>query len=184
MDKTIELLLNEESFNRAISDLKAWKQELKERTQLFQERIAEVIAELAQRGYDTAMSGTVVGFGNSNVPATSADILAVKPEITVTCEHGNKYSVVIASGKYVCFIEFGTGVYYNGSAGTSMHPKGAELGLTIGSYGKGNGRKEIWGYYGETGELILTRGVRAQPFLYQATVYIAEHWEEIAQGVF
>lgn len=41
------------------------------------------------------------------------------------------------------FIEFGAGIHYNGSAGSSPHPKGNEFGYTIGSYGKGLGKKII-----------------------------------------
>ena len=37
--------------------------------------------------------------------------------------------------------EFGSGVYHNGSVGTSPNPYGDDLGLTIGSYGKGHGKQ-------------------------------------------
>ena len=53
---------------------------------------------------------------------------------------------VYMNGKDVAFIEFGAGVTFNGSAGTSPHPKGEELGLTIGSYGKGQGANS-WGWW-------------------------------------
>lgn len=53
---------------------------------------------------------------------------------------------VYLNGSKVAFIEFGAGVTFNGSAGTSPHPKGEELGLTIGSYGKGQGANS-WGWW-------------------------------------
>lgn len=63
---------------------------------------------------------------------------------------------LIVEGKELLFIEFGAGVFYNDSAGTSPHPKGQEFGYVIGSYGKGHGVQKVWGYYADSGELILS----------------------------
>lgn len=58
-------------------------------------------------------------------------------------------AIIIASGKPVCFIEFGTGVYYNGSGSYPLPlPEGV---VGIGEYGKGQGKKDWWVYKGEPG---------------------------------
>lgn len=91
---------------------------------------------------------------------------------------------LIVEGKELLFIEFGAGVYYNGMAGSSPHPKGGEFGYVIGSYGKGHGKQKVWGYYADTGELILTHGVEATMPMYKASLEIAENIVKIAKEVF
>lgn len=91
---------------------------------------------------------------------------------------------LIVEGKELLFIEFGAGVYYNGAEGTSPHPKGEEFGYVIGSYGKGHGVQKVWGYYADTGELILTHGVEATMPMYKASIEIAQSVVKIAREVF
>lgn len=91
---------------------------------------------------------------------------------------------LITEGSELLFIEFGAGVYYNGTAGSSPHPKGEEFGYVIGSYGKGHGVQKIWGYYAESGELVLTHGVEATMPVYKASLEIAENVVKIAKQVF
>lgn len=91
---------------------------------------------------------------------------------------------LIVEGKELLFIEFGAGVYYNGTAGTSPHPKGGEFGYTIGSYGNGHGKQKVWGYYAGSGELILTHGVEATMPMYKASFEIAQNVVKIAKEVF
>lgn len=91
---------------------------------------------------------------------------------------------LIVEGKELLFIEFGAGVYYNGAAGTSPHPKGEEFGYVIGSYGKGHGVQKVWGYYADTGELIPTHGVEATMPIYKASLEIAQNVVKIAKEVF
>lgn len=91
---------------------------------------------------------------------------------------------LIVEGAELLFIEFGSGVYYNGSAGTSPHPKGEEFGYVIGSYGKGHGVQKVWGYYADSGELILTHGVEATMPMYKASLEIAENIVKIAKQIF
>ena len=81
------------------------------------------------------------------------------------------------------WIEFGAGVYHNGSPGSSPHPHGAELGMTIGGFGKGNGKKEVWGFY-EEGELKLSRGTPAKMPMARAVSTVCNEISEIAREVF
>ena len=81
-------------------------------------------------------------------------------------------------------MEFGAGVYYNGAVGSSPNPLGTELGFTIGSYGLGNGRKEVWGYTGEDGQIHLTHGAPASMPLYKAVQSVSRDIVRIAREVF
>jgi hypothetical protein len=81
-------------------------------------------------------------------------------------------------------MEFGAGVYYNGAVGSSPNPLGTDLGFTIGSYGKGNGRKEVWGYCGEDGEIHLTHGAPSSMPLYKAVQSVLRDIARIAREVF
>lgn len=63
--------------------------------------------------------------------------------IQVNSYQGYSEAKLIVEGRELLFIEFGAGIHYNGSAGSSPHPKGNEFGYTIGSYGKGLGKKTI-----------------------------------------
>ncbi len=91
---------------------------------------------------------------------------------------------LIVEGKELLFIEFGAGVYYNGAEGSSPHPKGEEFGYVIGSYGKGHGVQKMWGYYADSGELVLTHGVEATMPMYKASLEIANNVVKIAKEVF
>ena len=46
------------------------------------------------------------------------------------------------------------------------------------------GVQKIWGYYGDSGELILTHGVEAQMPVYKADMEIIQKYTEVARRVF
>lgn len=56
---------------------------------------------------------------------------------------------IIASGDTISFLEFGTGVYNNSNRN---YPIADNLGMKIGEYGKKQGRKDHWYYYGTGGK--------------------------------
>lgn len=58
----------------------------------------------------------------------------------------DKTCTIVAEGKAVAFIEFGTGAHHNGYGGELPPGVGAH-----GSYGKGQGANRRWYYYGESG---------------------------------
>lgn len=65
-------------------------------------------------------------------------------------------------GKDMLFVEFGSGVFYNENLHGSPHPKGVELGMTIGDYpGLGQGQYDSWFYRDEGGEWHITNGQQA-----------------------
>lgn len=93
-------------------------------------------------------------------------------------------ATLVLEGAEVLFIEFGAGVHYNGSVGSSPHPLGAQNGFLIGTYGMGNGSRRVWGYYAESGELVLTRGTKATMPMYMADQEIIRNVVRIAREVF
>lgn len=104
--------------------------------------------------------------------------------IKVTHIDGGTQATLILSGAQMVFIEFGAGVHYNGIVGSSPHPKGAELGFTIGSYGNGNGQYDTWFYYDENGNLIETYGTEATMPMFSASNEIELKMIRIAKEVF
>lgn len=103
--------------------------------------------------------------------------------VDVSVDNRGSVTVVIASGGDAVWVEFGAGVYHNGSPGSSPHPHGAELGMTIGGFGKGNGKKETWGFY-EEGELKLTHGTPAVMPMARAVTTVCNEISQIAREVF
>lgn len=104
-------------------------------------------------------------------------------DVDVTVTDKDNVSIIIANGEDAIWVEFGAGVYHNGSAGGSPHPKGSSLGFTIGGYGKGMGKKSVWGYY-EDGDLRLTHGTPAVMPMYNAVKTVCDNISAIAREVF
>ena len=110
----------------------------------------------------------------------------------VSAENTENGWKIIANGKAVCFIEFGAGVYHNS---TEPYPLPRPAGVVkIGEYGKGQGKKQGWAYYGEPGSsgkyiggdgnLIFTRGNPAAMPMYYAGEEIKNKVLSIAREVF
>lgn len=174
MKKTvIRFNLSEQSLEKAIKEVQTYKKSFLERVDLFKSKVAQRIGELAQSGF----TGAVV---DDLTDDSGGKRLA---DVSVSVDNRDNISVVIASGEDAIWVEFGAGVHHNGSAGTSPHPSGSELGLTIGGYGKGMGKRKVWGFY-EDGVLRLTRGTPAIMPMYNAMKMTCEEISDIAKEVF
>ncbi len=172
MRKTvIRFELSEREIGTAIKELRQYKQELIRKTDLLREKVADRIAELTQSGFNGAVVDDVLKGS------------AKTAQVTVSLSNTDNVSLVIANGEDAIWVEFGAGVYHNGTPGASPHPKGSELGFTIGSFGKGMGRKEVWGYY-DGGELQLTYGTPAIMPMYNAVKTVCNEIASIAREVF
>ena len=122
--KVISFGLSEQDIDRALKELEQYKQEVIQKTNLLREKVAQRLADESQSGFAQAVSDTIVLKGGSVVDLHSL--------VDVSVDNRGSVSVVIASGEDAIWIEFGSGVYNNGSPGTSPHPSGAELGFVIG----------------------------------------------------
>ena len=169
--KVITFGLSAREINRAIKELEQYKQEIIRKTDLLREKVADRLAELVKSGFAGAVVDDLLRGGQRTA------------QVDVTIEDRENVTLVIANGEDAIWAEFGAGVHHNGSPGSSPHPKGSELGFTIGSYGKGMGKKDTWGFY-KDGELRLTHGAPATMPMYNALKTVCDEISEIAREVF
>ena len=157
--------------NRGMKELADYNQEILHKTELLREKVAERLADEAKNGFSGAVADDLIR-GEQRFA-----------QVDVSVDNRGSVTVVVASGEDAMWVEFGAGVYHNGSPGSSPHPHGAELGMTIGGYGKGNGKKEVWGFY-EDGELRLTHGTPACMPMALAVTTVCNDIQNIAKEVF
>lgn len=169
--KVITFKLSEHDIDRAIKELADYKQEILKKTELLRQKVAERLADEARQGFNGAVVDDLVKGGTRY------------GQVDVSIDERGNVTAVVAMGEDAVWIEFGAGVYHNGSPGSSPHPHGAELGMTIGGFGKGNGKKEVWGFY-EEGELKLSRGTPAKMPMARAITTVCNEISEIAKEVF
>ena len=169
--KVISFGLSTKEIDRALKELAEYKQEIIRKTELLRVKVADRLSEEAKTGFSGAVVDDLVKGGQKFA------------QVDVSVDNRGSVTVVVASGEDAVWVEFGAGVYHNGSPGSSPHPNGAELGMTIGGFGKGNGKKEVWGYY-EDGELKLTRGTPARMPMARAVTTVCNDIKEIAKEVF
>jgi hypothetical protein len=170
--KKITIGLSEQDIDRAIRELAQYKADFTQKVELLREKVADRLAVEAQSGFTGAVVDDLIKRGQKFA------------DVKVSVDNRANLSVVVANGEDAVWVEFGAGVYHNGSPGSSPHPNGAELGFTIGSFGKGNGKKEVWGYYDENNELKLTRGTPATMPMYRAAQTVCSDIQNIAREVF
>ena len=170
--RKITIGLNTKDINRAIKEINKYKQELEVKVKECEKRIAEELKQEIQLNFNSAVVDDQINGGTRQAYVT----VEITPLYSM--------SVVIVKGEDAVFCEFGAGVYHNGSVGSSPNPLGNELGLTIGSYGKGKGKQQAWGYYDTNGELVITRGTPASMPMYHAIMTITQKSIEIAREVF
>lgn len=161
--KRIVIKLSEQSINQALKDLKAYKQDLNRKVQ-------QLIDLMCQYGEDYAIN--LVGHVDTGA--------------TVNSIHGYRSGdrgVIVAGGNAV-WLEFGTGTRRNGPVGGSPHPKGTELGMTIGEYGLGHGADPNGWWYFDGEAVKHTYGVKANMFMWQTARELERVAPELARGLF
>lgn len=168
--KKLIVNLSEASIDKAINELKIYKSEFLKKLDLLRKRIADYIAKESQLGFDSAIL-------NDEINGTG-----VTPDVNVTVDDKDNVTLIIANGEDAVWVEFGAGVYHNTSVGGSLHPRGEELGFTIGSYGQGKGHQKIWGYY-DNG-LHLTHGTPASMPMEKSFLSAMDKISEIINEVF
>ncbi len=157
----------------ALRRVEEFKTELKQKCERLEARLAEEVASIARQGFNSAGVDDLVSGG-------------VRPASVTVTANADGIGAVVAFGADAIWVEFGAGVFHNGSVGDSPHPQGAELGMTIGGYGQGRGGKqEMWLYKDESsGELRWTHGTPTQMPMYRAAQEIATRFEPIVKEVF
>lgn len=141
-------------------------QKAKDFDQRFRRNQEAFVCRLAQAGLEVArvrFEAALADYDGDRTP----------PELTVEVE-GNTARLV-ASGRTVAFLEFGTGV---------SHPEHSTGLFRHGTYGKGMGRRRQWGYYDEGERLTLTTGNDPAEAMTGAVQEMAARAAEIAREVF
>lgn len=164
MRKTvIECTLDKQDIDRAIKDLKRYKQEFLKREKRLLEGLAEIGLKEASVRFTTAI------YDGTN-------------DVSVKLDETNNGYAIVADGKAVAFIEFGAGVYHNtGEPYPDPRPQGI---VGIGEYGKGHGKRKAWGYINENDEVVITRGNPAAMPMWYASEEIKNSVLKVVREVF
>ena len=128
MAKTINMSLSQSSVQSVIKQLERYKKQIGTKNRTMVDRLGKLGEEYIK---ENALS-------SDNDPGTvSHKTESYGAWNTAVCRVNWK-------GDGVTFIEFGAGVYFNGNPHGSPHPKGVQMGMTIGDYGYHQGLKESW----------------------------------------
>ena len=161
--RKIVFSLSESSIAAAIKELREYQKWVESKTEILMERLAMIGAKEASVRFASAI------YDGDN-------------DVVVDVERIPNGWKITASGEAVCFIEFGAGVYYNGS---EPYPNPRPGGVSgIGEYGQGKGKQNTWGYYDSGNKLHLTHGNPAAMPMYYASVEIERAIRSIAREVF
>lgn len=155
--------LSETQINTTIQFLKNYKREFLDREKRLVGGLAEIGLREASVRFTTAM------YDGTNDVSVHLDTIP------------NGYAIV-ADGKAVAFIEFGAGVYHNGSEPYPNPRPGGVVG--IGEYGEGHGKQKAWGYIDENDELVITRGNPAAMPMWYASEEIKSSVLKVVREVF
>ena len=176
MAKRISMKLSTDSIGKAILELNAYRAGLKAKADELRDLIAETIRWTAADGFSTALADDIIRGGTP-----------VYSNVSVSVSTSGDVTVVMADGEHAIFIEFGAGVWYNGSKGQSPNPLNDQnhLGFTIGEYGKGYGKKNAWGLPGSTStNPIISRGTPAAMPMYHGVQDAVANLVSLARQVF
>ena len=201
MAKTVITLgLDSSSIDDAIKQIEAYQKDLEEKSDTLRVRIADTVRDVAQETFKDSQTSDILPKGGKPDPCTVVVTTSERAVIDKKGEDtGKMMSVVTADGDQAVFVEFGAGIYHNGSAGASPHPYVNGLGgpdvagFLIGSYGKGQGArtawtlpKELWTETDENGNPIkkVTRGTKARMPMYHGAQYAILTLSELAREVF
>lgn len=179
--KTINMSL--ENIDSAISEVFNYRYDLLQKCDTLRQRIAARLQAQAEAGFNGAVaSDTYKVVDGKDVYLDSSTLANVDVRVI---PGGENITIVVASGEDAVWVEFGAGVFYNGTAGTYPNPLAADAGMAaIGTYGKGRGSKNTWAFRGDDGLIHLTHGTPAAMPLYHAVQSVAQDFVQMAREVF
>lgn len=123
----IKVRLSDAGLRDAERQIQVYKATLNQKAQ-------ELAKALADKGLDVAK----VRFANAQYAGSN--------DVSCRVEQNENTCTIVADGKAVAFIEFGTGVMHSAYGGELPDGVGEH-----GTYGKENGKHKRWYYYGESG---------------------------------
>ena len=161
--KKISFELSEQSIDKAIKELKAYQKSVDRKQKLLLERLALIGAQEASVRFSTAIYDGV-------------------NDVNVNLRRVKDGWAIVAKGRAVCFIEFGSGVYHN-PAEPYPNPRPAGV-VGIGQYGQGKGKRQFWYFNSKEKKRTFTRGNPASLSMWYATEEMRRALLEIAREVF
>lgn len=165
MSDKITVRLSSAGIDKAINQLKGYSDEI-------DRRVSILIARMVVVGQKYAISAVgSTGTGDAKVPISG---------------YRSKDRGVIVAGGNAIWLEFGTGVYYNGPKGSYPNPLGETTpGIVgIGEYGQGHGANPFGWWFWEGNTLRHTFGVPAQKFMYNTIQELKARFPQMAKEVF
>ena len=163
MPKVIRMKLTPDSIDDAIKQLQTYRDSIETKKNKLVRMLAEIGVREASVRFTTAIYD---GINDSSV----------------NLKISKNGCIIEAKGKAVCFIEFGAGVYHNtGEPYPDPRPDGI---VGIGEYGKGQGKRQAWGFRNEAGEVVVTRGNPAAMPMWYASEEMRNNILKIAREVF
>ena len=170
INKKIKInLFDSRSLDKAIQQIRQYQNSLNDKCTEFVRRLAEVGIPVIDENIAAAQGDSDKGHNTY---------------IKINSFGSYSQAELIVESNSILWIEFGAGVHFNGHLGSSPHPKGEELGYTIGSYGKGQGKNDFWFYYADSGEAVMSHGTQATMPVYKAGLEIKRQILKIAKEVF
>ena len=162
-------LFDSRGLDKAIQQIRQYQNSLNDKCAEFVRRLAEVGIPVIDENIAAAQGDSDKGHNTY---------------IKINSFGSYSQAELIVESNSILWIEFGAGVHFNGHLGSSPHPKGNELGYTIGSYGKGQGKNDFWFYYAGSGEAVMSHGTGSTMPVYKAGLEIKKQVLKIAKEVF
>lgn len=174
--KVIEATLSAKSIQDMIDELTKYAEDI-------DRKMALLVKRLSQDGYHdvSARVGSVSPFyrvdNNGGDVSVALDFVDGTDSVVAT---------ITMSGGNSIIIEFGSGVTFNAPVGASKHPKGAEMGYTIGSYPGQTHADSPYGWYfiDHFGNKQHTYGTPTYAPLWNAYMDISNEVKRIAEEIF
>lgn len=152
-------LFDPDSLRRAAQEVRAYQERFEQKQEDFLRRLGETGLQVAKARFDAAL----MEYDGEKAP------------IDVRIEQNGSTAELIASGRVVAFLEFGTGV---------SHPEHSTGLFQHGTYGYGLGRLRSWRYPGPDGKEHSTTGNDPAEAMTGAVREMAGQAAEIAREVF
>ena len=172
--KTIKIELSVRGMSDALKEYKRWQKDIEHKLDRFKRRVAETLVKEAKKGFGSAIVDDFIYQA------------AKKANVNVYYKVQGGLTIVIADGEDAVWAEFGAGVHHNGTS--SPHPKAAEFGFTIGSYGYHQGLKDSWYFKKDKSDpnspRVYTYGAPASMPMYKAMTKVIQEIGAIAREVF
>lgn len=168
--KTITVdILDRDSIQKAVTELRAYKQEWERKANLCCEAVAAALADKISENLSAIPYSDDMFDVGTHTPMPRPPILGVEAR-------GNQ---VYVGGDEIAFVEFGAGVYHN-QGRTNPLSESVQFSTTPGSYGQGNGVKPYW----FIAHNLISYGTPAYMPIYNAIEEIKPEIPTIVRGIF